>query len=145
MDVTKSYFPGATHLHIVSPLIMQSYQHAQHHDEPQVFIHVGNGIMGIVLFKNSKLQLVNTFQYKSELDFMYYTLLVYEQFELDPETVPVLISGRAKKKTSTYEQLSKYVRNIQFIQAPSYYHYSSEFQNVDFHFYRDLLSMKLCV
>ena len=144
-DIVKSYFPGAKHMHIVAPLIMQSYEQCKKKDGKQVCLHVGNGIMGLILFDKDKLKLVNTFPYKSDLDFMYYTLMVYDQFKLDPKEVPVYVTGRSNKKTSTYDQMSKYVRQIEFVQPPSYYQYSTSFEHVDLHFYSDLLSMKLCV
>lgn len=145
VDIVKSYFPGARHMHIVAPLIMQSYEQCKKKDGQQLCLHVGNGIMGLILFDKIKLKLVNTFPFKSDLDFMYYTLMVYDQFNLDPKEVPVYVTGRSNKKTSTYDQMSKYVRHIDFIHPPSYYLYSTSFEHVDLHFYSDLLSMRLCV
>jgi len=145
MDVAKSYFPGAMHLHIISPLIMQAHQYVRNHKGHQVFIHVGNGILGIVLFKGASLQLANTFCYETNQDFLYHTLLIYDQFKLNSETVPVILTGRVQKKSELYELLQTYIRNIQFKQSPSYYHYGPSFQDVNFHFYQDLLSIKLCV
>lgn len=144
-DVVKSYFPGSKHLHIIAPLIMQAYHECQHKEGKYVFVHVGNGIMGVVLFNGTQLELVNTFPFQSDLDFMYHTLLIYDEFKLDQREVPILISGRAHKRTSTYDQLSKYIGKISFIHPPSHYQYSNIFEDVDFHFYRDLLSIKLCV
>ncbi len=144
-DVVKSYFPGSKHLHIVAPLVMQSYQQCQSRVGEVVCLHIGNGIMGAVLLDGADLKLVNTYPYQTEMDFMYHTLMIYEQFGLNPKEVPVLISGRTSKKTSIYDQLSKYINKLEIIKPPSYYQYSSVFENVDFHFYQDLLSMKLCV
>jgi hypothetical protein len=145
VDIVKSYFPGGSHMHIVAPLIMQSHEQCRKKDGLQLCLHVGNGIMGLILFDGGHMKLVNTFPYKSDLDFMYYTLMVYDQFNLDPKEVPVYITGRSNKKTSTYDQMSKYVRHIEVVRPPSYYQYSTSFEHVDLHFYSDLLSMKLCV
>jgi len=144
-DVVKSYFPGSKHLHIVAPLIMQSHQYCHNREGEKVCLHIGNGIMGVILFEGADLKLVNTYPYQTDMDFMYHTLMVYEQFELDPKKVPILISGRTSKKTAIYDQLSKYLNKLEIVKPPSYYQYSSAFEDVDFHFYQDLLSMKLCV
>ena len=145
LDVVKSYFPGAKHMHIAAPLIMQSFEQCKRTDGHQMCLHVGSGIMGLLLFDKENLKLVNTFPYKSDLDFMYYTLMVYDQFNLDPKKVPVYVTGRSNKKTSIYDQMSKYIHKIEFLQPPSFYLYSSSFEDVDMHYYSDLLSMKLCV
>jgi len=145
MDVAKSYFPGARHLHIISPLIMQAFQHTQNHTGHQVFIHVGNGILGMILFKGNALILANTYRFESNQDFLYQALSIYDQFKLDPETVPLILTGRVQKKSELYELMQTYIRKIEFKQSPSYYHYGPTFQDVNFHYYHDLLSIKLCV
>ncbi len=144
MDITKSYFPGAKHLHIIAPLIMQSYVHAKSQKGYQVFVHVGASIMGVFLYKQEKLLFANTFLYTTEQDFLYNVLLVYDQFELDTERIPSMMTGRIQKKSSLYEKIEKYIRHIHILHSPSYYHYGPAFQDANFHYYHDLLSIRLC-
>jgi hypothetical protein len=144
LDIAKSYFPGAKHLHIVAPLVMQAYQHAKSQKGHQVFVHAGANIMGIFLFKQDKLLFANTFPYQTEQDFLYNVLLVFDQFELDTERIPMMMTGRIQKKSSLYEKIEKYIRHIHILHSPSYYFYGPAFQNANFHYYHDLLSMRLC-
>ena len=144
LDIAKSYFPGAKHMHIVAPLIMQAYLHAKSQKGHQVFVHAGTSIMGVFLFKQDKLLFANTFTYHTEQDFLYNVLLIFDQFELDTERIPMMMTGRIQKKSSQYEKLEKYIRHIHILHSPSYYHYGPAFQNANFHYYHDLLSMRLC-
>lgn len=144
LDIAKSYFPGAQHLHIISPLVMQAYQHAKSQNGHQVFIHAGISIMGIFLFKQDKLLFANTFKYSTDQDFLYHVLLIFDQFDLDTETIPLMLTGRVQKKSSLYEKVEKYIRHIHILHSPSYYQYGPAFQDANFHYYHDLLSMRLC-
>ena len=144
LDITKSYFPGAQHMHIVYPLIMQAYTHAKSQKGHQVFVHAGTSIMGIFLFKQGDLLFANTFQYATDQDFLYHVLLIFDQFDLDTEVNPLMLTGRIQKKSSVYEKVAKYIRHIHILHSPSYYHYGPVFQDANFHFYHDLLSMRLC-
>ena len=144
LDITKSYFPGAKHLHIIAPLLMQACQQAKGHKGYQVFVHAGTSIMGIFLFKQEKLLFANTFTFSTEQDFLYHVLLVFDQFDLDTESVPLMMTGRIQKKSSQYEKVEKYIRHIHILHSPSYYQYSPAFQDANFHYYHDLLSMRLC-
>ena len=144
LDIAKSYFPGANHMHIISPLVMQAYQYAKSQKGHQVFVHVGTSIVGIFLFKQDKLLFANTFRYATEQDFLYHVLLVFDQFELDTEGIPMMLTGRVQKKSSLYEKVEKYIRHIHILHSPSYYHYGSAFQDANFHYYHDLLSIRLC-
>ena len=144
LDVAKSYFPGAKHLHIIAPLLLYARQYAKAQKGYQVFAHVGKGIVGVLLYKQDNLKLVNTYTYKTEKDFLYHVLKIYEQFDLDPELIPTVLSGRIQKKSELYDQLNTYVRHLNILQSPSYYQYGPAFQDVNFHFYMDLLSISLC-
>ena len=144
LDIAKSYFPGAKHMHIISPLLTHAYEHAKSQPGYQVFVHTGISIMGILLFKGKELQFANTFQYGSDNDYLYHVLSVYEEFKLDGEKIPLMLTGRIQKKSAIYEKVEKYVKHIHIVHSPSYYQYGSAFQNVSFHYYHDLLSMRLC-
>jgi len=144
LDIAKSYFPGAKHMHVIAPLLTHAYQYTTGQRGYKVFVHTGIGIMGIFLFKWGDLQFANTFSYETENDFLYYVLLIYEEFGLDTEKIPLLWTGRIQKKSALYEKVKKYVKHLHIVHSPSYYHYGPAFQNVNFHYYHDLLSMRLC-
>jgi len=144
LDIAKSYFPGAKHMHIMAPLLAQAFQHTTSQKGYQVFVHTGIGIMGIFLFESGDLQFANTFSYESENDFLYYVLLIYEEFGLQTEKIPLMWTGRIQKKSALYEKVEKYIKHLHILHSPSYYHYGPAFQNVRFHYYHDLLSMRLC-
>lgn len=62
-----------------------------------------------------KLQLHNVYTYKTAEDFSYYILFCFEQLGLDPNEIPLNISGKIAKNDVLYSLLFRYIRNIQFL------------------------------
>ena len=81
---------------------------------PKVHVHVFKDSFTCIVSKDSKLQLCNTYSYKTPEDFIYYILFCYEQLELKPETDTVTLSGAITKDDSLYTLLFTYVRHVNF-------------------------------
>jgi hypothetical protein len=69
---------------------------------------------------------------------------VYEQFKLNPESIPLSISGNMTEDSDIFKYIYRYIRLVSFISAPSYFRLGQEFTGVPQHFYFDLFSIKLC-
>jgi len=80
----------------------------------EVLLHVHPTHFHIVVFKEGKLQLANSFNYQTKEDFIYYVLFVLEQLELDPLEIPIFIFGEIEKEDSNYNMLSTYVKHLEF-------------------------------
>ena len=51
------------------------------------------GYVEVVVFKEGKLALLNTFTYEKKEDLAYYLLSVYDQLKLDPQKDALHLSG----------------------------------------------------
>ena len=80
----------------------------------KVHVHVFKDSFTCIVSNNSKLQLCNTYSYKTPEDFIYYILFCYEQLGLKPETDTVTLSGAITKDDSLYALLFTYIRYINF-------------------------------
>jgi hypothetical protein len=65
----------------------------------------------IVVIQNQKLQLYNTFEYKTTEDFIYYIVFTAEQLHLNPESFKLELLGKILEDDSLYKIAFKYVRN----------------------------------
>ena len=83
-------------------------------NSPKVHVHVFKDSFTCIVSKNSKLQLCNTYSYKTPEDFIYYILFCYEQLGLKPETDTVTLSGAITKDDSLFALLFTYIRHIDF-------------------------------
>ncbi|HWN89222.1 MAG TPA: DUF3822 family protein [Chitinophagaceae bacterium] len=68
----------------------------------------------IVVLKNSKLLLANTFMYTSPEDVLYYLLKCCHQLNLSQQMVRISLSGLIEKDSAVYRELHKYFINLQF-------------------------------
>lgn len=81
---------------------------------PKIHVHVFKDSFTCIVSTNNKLQLCNTYSYKTSEDFIYYILFCYEQLGLKTETDTITLSGLIAKDDSLYALLYTYVRHINF-------------------------------
>jgi len=144
LTIARSYFPNADIHHSLTPLILGYHRLTEHQDGHQIFINVHKNLAQIVLFQDRKLLFCNTFGFQSAKDFIYYSMLIFDQFNLKPETTPLLLSGKILQHSDIYSQLYRYIRRINFVKTPVYYRLGKKLSEQSEHFYFDLFSLKLC-
>jgi len=81
-------------------------------DEKQVFVHVQESHFEIIVVRNQKLLLFNSFEYQTPEDFLYYLLFTMEQLFLNPETANVKLLGRISESHPCFTLAYTYIRNI---------------------------------
>lgn len=106
------YFGSFNYKHSFSILVKKVLDCSKNIDEPQLFVHIQKDSFQIVAVKNQKLLLFNTFEYKTEQDFMYYLLFTAEQLHLNPETVQLKFIGNINTDSNLYKIAYKYIRNV---------------------------------
>lgn len=99
----------------------------------------------IVVVKNMQIALFNSFYFKNESDFLYHTLNVWHNLQLDPERDEILIGGYVADDSSYIRQLKKYISNIQFLKPSTHFNYGNLFEKVQKHQFVSLLNNYLCV
>lgn len=80
-----------------------------------VFANFTSKQLDLLVYKDGNLYLANSFEYHTPEDIVYYTLFIYEQLNLDPETIPIYLSGSIDKTNPTYLALYTYIRHVDFI------------------------------
>jgi len=100
--------------HISSVLIESILRIEKASTTPKVYIHVSLKHFEIIIIKEGKLELYNTFVYNSKEDFIYYILFTAEQLNLNPETLNLVFIGDITEDDEIYNIAYKYIRNISF-------------------------------
>lgn len=88
-------------------------------EQTAVFANFTSRQLDLLVFKDGKLHLSNSFEYHTPEDVVYYTLFIYEQLGLNPNESPMYLSGNIAKSTSVYSALYTYIRHIDFIPTQS--------------------------
>jgi hypothetical protein len=84
---------------------------SKNNEESKMFVHVSDTHFEIVVIQNQKLQLYNTFEYKTPEDFIYYIIFTAEQLHLNPENFKLELLGKILEDDSLYKIAFKYIRN----------------------------------
>ncbi len=83
----------------------------------KVYLNVFDNNFHMVVFNNQELEFFNTFEFQTSEDFIYYILFVFEQFNLDPNSIEVTLIGDIEKESELYTILYQYIRNISFLKT----------------------------
>ena len=105
-------FGSFNYKHSFTILVKKVLEFSKNIDETQLYVHIQTDNFQIIAAKNQKLLLFNTFDYKTEEDFIYYLLFVAEQLNLNPETVQLKFFGTVSKESNLYQIAYKYIRNV---------------------------------
>ena len=93
--------------------LLNTYKFSEH---PHLFVHLERSRMYVVGISESKLQLYNSFSYRTREDFVYYILFVAEQLGMDPESFELVLSGAIDKDSELYKLAYVYVRKVSLIE-----------------------------
>lgn len=96
------------------------------------------------LFRDGRLQLVQTFEYETAEDISYHLLNTCRRFAVDCEKVSLKVSGLLDDHSSVYSELQKYFLNIQLHVRPAEFQYNAVFDEYPAHFFTSLFSTALC-
>jgi len=87
----------------------------KHSRSAKVYLHVLKDQFECIVFMNGKLQLCNSYAYKTAEDFIYYVLFCFEQLKLNPDEVDTVLCGSITSENDLYDILYTYVRNVSFM------------------------------
>ncbi len=107
------YFPDAQPTHLAATLL-QAYQQHSVRSGYEVCLHLRYSSLYVTVFDRQNLLFYNAFQCKQPNDVLYFTLLAYEQFRLNPLETPLLLTGYVLENSEIYRLLSRYFRALRF-------------------------------
>ncbi|MEZ4779325.1 MAG: DUF3822 family protein [Flavobacteriaceae bacterium] len=109
-------FGNFQYYHSVGVLLQYFLNKEKYSIETKVFLNVEKDWFDCIILSGGKVQLCNSYPYKSPEDFLYFTLFNFEQLSINPDTVKVLLCGRISEKELLFEFLYRYIRNVSFIE-----------------------------
>lgn len=113
--------------------------------ENTLLINFEKKYVRIIALKGMNIDLYNSFYFKNESDFLYYTLNICQNLQIDPERDEILIGGYVADDSAYIRQLKKYISNVQFLKPSSDFNYGNLFMKVQKHQFVSLLNTYLCV
>ncbi len=145
LHVIQSSFPGVKLFHSSVPLIESLLLRNKNKRQPFVNANMQRTLMELTVIQNGQLQFFNSFHCPAPEDFIYFILYVYEQLELNPETVPLELSGHIQRHSAFHTITTKYIRKVEFAQRTTNSGFSYGFDKLPQHEYHTLFDLNLCV
>lgn len=109
-----------------------------------VNVHVLPSSFQVIVIKNQKLELYNSFNYQSSEDFIYYLLFVLDQLNINNEEATIKLTGEVEKNSVIYTILHKYIQTLNFGNRPENLNFSYIFEETPKHFHHALFNQFLC-
>lgn len=146
VSVFQKQFPNISFFHQSVPFINQLMMNQKNGgNKSEVYINIYASMFEIAVVTSTNLKLYNCFPYKNVNDLLYFTLNVFNQMKLSADQTMVYLSGKITRQSSLYENLKRYVRNLDFGKPDSHFSYSYTFDNLPRHSNLNLLNLYPCV
>ncbi len=107
-------FGSFTYKHSCTILVNSLLSKEKNKESSTVFAHMHKKYFDLVIIKNGKLMLCNTFKHDTKEDFLYYLMFTTEQMKLNPEEFELVLLGDIRKESEYYDIAYKYIRKIRF-------------------------------
>ncbi len=143
-NLLSAYFPNARYFHLSSALAKAIHAMPAFADGQHLFLNTVGDHIQIFYFNKKNIVFHNTFKFYTAEDYVYFVMLIIEQMQLSPETVPVTLLGEMMPDSKTHQLLHRYIRHIHFIKRPGFYHLGQKFDDIPDHLFFDLFSLKVC-
>ncbi len=140
IHICDQYFPSGRPIHLATALL-KSWRNLVPLREYGVCANLRNQVVQIAVFDRQNLIFYNAFDFAKPVDLLYFVLLAYEQFRLDPGAVALTVSGHIEADSETFKLLDRYIRTIRFATLPAQSGLPSGSGNLPEHFWFDLFSV----
>jgi hypothetical protein len=139
-------FPEPVFFHQHTPIIESNLAaHQSGNDGTALHINLNKDFFDIAAFGKNHLKLCNSFPIKSDNDFIYFVLFVFEQLKLEPSKTEVVLSGWHPEFSILYKHLTNYIHNLKQTELPHHFHYSHHFRENRLNRFHNLLNLATCV
>lgn len=139
LNMCEQYFPQAKMSHLATSLL-KNWQPMALPNDYDVFLNVRNQVAQIAVFDRRNLLFYNAFRFEKASDLLYFALLPYDQFRLDPQEIPLTVSGALLEDWEAFKLLYRYVRAVQFAPLPANAMLPENAENLPSHYWFDLFS-----
>lgn len=143
-----NYFQDLFHapkfFHVGTALLETATRNRDQFADQHLILDIKPGMLYILYYEKKEFMYMNSFRFVNKDDFLYYVLLIAEEYALDRESCQLALSGEIIPDAQLYDELWKFFRNIQFVTAHEHIRLPEELQEKPMHMFNSLLSLDLC-
>ncbi len=144
LDQWRRQFIGCRFYHVLSPVLHHLAALTQRQARPAVFAYIKDQFLMVAGLERGQLLFCNIFPCQAAKDFLYFTLLAYEQCQWKPDKVPLRLFGEVLSDSEIYRLLFRYIREVTFLTpAVGDLRFGPVADEQPHHFFYDLASLHL--
>jgi len=138
-------FSTAKQLHYYS-LLLKSYKKFNTGESSEnISVIFYQDRMIVSVYKKSQLQLMQSFEYVTQMDVVYHLLNCCNQLGLNQNYTSLQISGFVEKQSAIYHEMAKYFPNISFEETGDSIEVTNSLEQYPLHYFSSLLKLAACV
>ena len=99
----------------------------------------------VTVFDKNSVLLMQSYSYQTPEDVVYYLLSICKNLDLDPEKVPLHLSGLVDKDSALFHELYKYFLFVEYANMPEKVHTNGLFAEIPSHYFSPIMKLALCV
>ena len=100
--------------------------------------------MVVLVIKQGKVHLMQTYNYQDVKDVVYYLLNICRQLDINPEEVRLIVGGLIDRQSALSEELFKYFLQIDFENIDESIKVTDELRELPLHYFSSILKMAVC-
>ena len=130
--------------HIGTALLETVVRNKDNFFKQQLIIDIKPGILHILFFENKEFKFMNQFRFVNKDDFLYYVLLVADQYAVDRNSCDLKLSGEIMPDSLLFGELWKFFKTISFLPTNENIILPKDMQEKPLYIHNSLLSLDLC-
>jgi len=143
-DWFRQAYPTGRLLHQTSALLEGVLHQSETAAPRRVYLSIGHQELTILVMRSKRPELCNVFAFTTPEDLIYYTILVMQELQLNPDQDPVIVWGDLLHDSELFSILRKYIRHLRFGNRPFDLGYSYRLNDLTEYRYFDLYALHLC-
>lgn len=140
----REVFDGPRLFHVGSALLESAMRNKELFADQQLILDIKPGIIHLLYFEKKEFRFMNQFRFTNREDFLYFVLIVCDQFSVDRNTCDMKLSGEIMPDSQLFGELWKFFKNISFLPVNENIVLPKELQEIPLYIFNTLLSLDLC-
>ena len=105
-------FGSFEYFHYSTVLLKKLYSETLNDEKLRFYVNINKSYLNIIIFDGRKLDYINTFEYETREDILYFILFVMEQNKMVNDETKINLIVKKEFLEENYSYLSKFIKNI---------------------------------
>ena len=114
VTLLKELFSSIQFINQQSIQIIDSLFENKKENNSQIYIQVNQDFFDALILQKGKIILANSYPFQNKDEFLYFSINLFEQLQLDPYSTEIILSGEIDEEDEKTITLRRYIRTVNF-------------------------------